>query len=74
MMASAHRVSARSSGELGEPDFGGALQRWLNLERHRIVGEFSHLDQVQAVAEAYARPADVARPATAPPSRQISNG
>ena len=27
--------------EIGEPDFGGALQRWLNLERDRIVGGFS---------------------------------
>ena len=36
--------------EIGEPDFGGALQRWLNLERDRIVGGFSPLDQMQGDA------------------------
>ena len=63
VMAHAHAVSARAATEPGEADFGKALQRWLDLERQRISGEFSHLDQVQAVAEAYATPG------SAPPSR-----
>ena len=60
VMAHAHSVSARATTEPGEADFGKALQRWLDLERQRISGEFSHLDQVQAVAEAYATPGSAA--------------
>ena len=52
--ASAHGVAARTAAdEMGKPDFGKALRRWLDLERDRMFGELSNLDQVQAVAQAY---------------------
>jgi hypothetical protein len=73
--ASAHGVAAKASAdELGKPDFGKALRRWLDLERDRMFGELSNLDQVHAVARAYAeREQPVPRavePAEAPPSER----
>lgn len=60
--ASAHNVAAQAAAdELGRPDFGKALRRWLDLERDRMFGELSNLDRVQAVARAYserARPVE----------------
>lgn len=42
-----------SHGE-ADPVFGRLLERWFALERDRVLGEHLHLDQVKAVANAYA--------------------
>ena len=72
--ASAHGVAARAAlDELGTPDFGKALRRWLDLERNRMFGELSNLDQVQAVATAYADREVALAPAVEPPRPPLAD-
>lgn len=47
----AHRHSSPTEAD---PVFGRLLERWFALERDRVLGEHLHLDQVKAVAGAYA--------------------
>ncbi len=56
--ASAVQPAAAQPKALGENDpvFGRLLERWFALERDRVLGEHLHLDQVKAVATAYAVP------------------
>lgn len=55
-MVGAHLAHAASSANEQDPVFGRLLERWFALERDRVLGEHLHLDQVKAVATAYATP------------------
>ena len=55
-LVDAHVAHAQSSRKEADPVFGRLLERWFALERDRVLGEHLHLDQVKAVATAYAPP------------------
>ena len=53
-LTGAHVAHHQSSRGEADPVFGRLLERWFALERDRVLGEHLHLDQVKAVANAYA--------------------
>jgi hypothetical protein len=53
-LTAAHVAHSQSSKGEADPVFGRLLERWFALERDRVLGEHLHLDQVKAVANAYA--------------------
>ena len=69
VVASVHGVSTRASlDELGRPDFGKALRRWLDLERDRMFGAPSSTSRVPAPQASVERERGIERgrePATA---------